>query len=92
MSKPKPITTRALSNMSQKLADLLVERLGVEAIRQAVKRDRQQGIYDLIRPELPSGVTDWEVRDVAFIMAEGAAEPPLPNTFSTATYSLFMKE
>jgi hypothetical protein len=92
MSKPKPITTRGLHNLTQRLADLLFERLGMDAIRKAAERDRQQGIYDLIRPVLPSGVTNREVRDVAIIVAEAVKEQPLPNTFSAATYSVYLRE
>ena len=92
MSKPKLVTVRGLHNLTQQLADLLVERLGIDAIRASNNRDQLHGIYDLIRPELPSGVTNAEVRDVAIIMTEEARTPPLPNTFSAATYDLYLRE
>lgn len=92
MSKPKPITTRGLHNLTQQLADLLVERLGMDAIRKAAERDRQQGIYDLIRPELPSGVTNREVWDVTYILTEGARPAPLPFGVPASSYSVYLEE
>ena len=92
MSKPKPITTRGLPNMTLTLADLLVERLGIDAIRKAAGNDRQQGIYALIRPELPSGVTNAEVRNVAIIMAEAAKPQPMPATASSVAYDIYLRE
>jgi hypothetical protein len=94
MRKPTQIRVRALTSITPQVAEIMVKRLGMDAIIKAYKGDNYQGIYDLIRPELPSAVTDSEVRDIANILNERAREANflMPATISGATYSIYIGE
>jgi hypothetical protein len=94
MRKPTQIRVRALTSIAPQVAEIMVKQLGLPAIIKAYKGDNYQGIFALIRPELPNAVTDSEVRDIANILNERAREANflMPATISGATYDLYLKE
>ena len=88
--KPK-LVHGALPSIAPQLADLMVTRLGMDAICKAAKK---YGVFGLIRPELPVAVTDSEVFDIANILYEkaGEANAPLPVGVPGASYSIYLPE
>lgn len=96
MSKRKSnlVTVRALPSIAPQLADLMVTRLGLDAIGKAYKVDNLGGVFAIIRPELPAAITDQEVREIANVLNDKARElnAPLPFNVSRAKYDIFLPE
>ena len=72
----------------------MVKQLGITAIIKAYQGDRYQGIYALIRPELPGAVTDSEVWDVVNILNDKAKEAiaPMPYGVPGESWSIYLPE
>ena len=92
--KPDLVTTRKLPGIAPQLAELMLTRFGLNTICLAYKNDRVDGMFNLIRSELPFGVTDNEVREVANILNEkaGEASMPLPFGVPSSNYDIYLSE
>ena len=92
MKKIKRVTVRKLTGLTPQLTEMMIEQVGMDKILAAARMDKINGIYSLIRPELPSGVTDSEVREVTNALEEAVQNAVLMPAYYTSRNRIYLSE